>query len=67
LKTSGRPCSRNASSRNSTQKLASKVDSQTYLTHVFEHLPYARTDDAVQAFLPQQLKMADITPLLQSC
>ena len=46
---------------------ANGLDPHAYLTHVFEHLPRARTEDAVRALLPQQLAMADITPLPQSC
>ena len=46
---------------------ANGLDPHAYLTHVFKHLPRARTEDAVRALLPQQLAMADITPLPQSC
>jgi hypothetical protein len=46
---------------------ANGLDPHTYLTHVFEHLPRATTPDAVRSLLPQQLTMADITPLPQSC
>lgn len=46
---------------------ANGLDPHAYLTHVFEHLPRATTPDAVQSLLPQQLTMADITPLPPSC
>ncbi|HSH47423.1 MAG TPA: IS66 family transposase [Halomonas sp.] len=46
---------------------ANGLDPHTYLTHIFEHLPRATTPDAVRSLLPQQLTMADITPLPQSC
>ncbi|NWN83645.1 MAG: IS66 family transposase [Halomonas sp.] len=46
---------------------ANGLDPHTYLTHIFEHLPRAKTPDAVRSLLPQQLTMADITPLPQFC
>lgn len=46
---------------------ANGLDPHAYLTHVFEHLPRAKTQDSVRSLLPQHLTMADITPLPQSC
>ncbi|WP_420825870.1 transposase domain-containing protein [Thiocystis violacea] len=34
-----------------------------YLNHLFEHLPAAKTPEAIAALLPHNLKMDDIKPV----
>ena len=39
---------------------ANGLEPRAYLNHVFEHLPTARTEQAIQALLPQSLKTDDL-------
>jgi transposase len=41
---------------------ANALEPHAYLTYLFEHLPAAKTPEAVAALLPHNLKLDDITP-----
>ena len=41
---------------------ANGLEPHAYLTHLFEHLPGAKTPEAVAALLPHNLKLDDIRP-----
>ncbi len=39
---------------------ANGLEPWAYLNHLFEHLPTAKTDQAIEALLPHNLKMDDL-------
>ena len=41
---------------------ANGLEPHAYLTHLFEHLPTARTPEAIAALLPHNLQLDDIRP-----